>query len=118
MHKRLIPLCLIWISVVGLTACTSTKSRVFGDGMPRMTEVVAGKFGRRSTEAIARPQRLASQSGAPHDNDFQWLVNPTMTLYVFAHLSPSGHPVPGYTTFFRLYSHEIIAQPGEHGGWE
>ncbi len=53
---------------------------------------------------------------------FPELDNPRINLYVFPHLSPGGHPVPGYLTHFHLYeSTRNWALPGEafrEGKWQ
>lgn len=44
---------------------------------------------------------------------FPALPNPTLTLYVFPHLSGKGYPVPGYATAFPMYESTEYALPGE-----
>ncbi len=48
------------------------------------------------------------------DGLFPRLPNPTLLMYVFAHLDEeSGLPVPGYTTAFPMYREGEYALPGE-----
>ena len=45
---------------------------------------------------------------------FPMLDNPTISIYVYPHLSTSsGAPVPGYTTAIKLYPADVYALPGE-----
>lgn len=117
MQKTILLLALIWISTTQLVGCASSKSQVFGDSLPTMKAIHDRKFHRDDTplDKPERPMKTGTESPAM---EFQWLPNPTLTMYVFKHLTPAGHPVPGYTTFFKLYIQDHIAQPGELGGWE
>lgn len=44
---------------------------------------------------------------------FPLLPNPQLVMFVFPHLSPKGHPVPGYSVPFRFYAKDEYAMPGE-----
>ncbi|MDO8828254.1 TIGR03751 family conjugal transfer lipoprotein [Methylophaga sp.] len=71
----------------------------------------------RDSEINAQPQMNPTYSDDVM-NDLQTvfprLKNPTLVLYVFAHLSPvEKHPVPGYATAFSLYQSIEFALPGE-----
>ncbi|MEW8139164.1 MAG: TIGR03751 family conjugal transfer lipoprotein [Candidatus Thiodiazotropha endolucinida] len=44
---------------------------------------------------------------------FPRLPNPELIIYVFPHMSPKGHPIPGYTTSIRMYEKDEYALPGE-----
>jgi conjugative transfer region lipoprotein (TIGR03751 family) len=44
---------------------------------------------------------------------FPLLPNPQLVLFVYPHLSPKGHPVPGYSVPFRMYEKDEYAMPGE-----
>lgn len=46
-------------------------------------------------------------------NRFPVIPNLEITGFVFPHLSPGGHPVPGYATRFSVYEREHYALPGE-----
>ena len=46
------------------------------------------------------------------DTRFPLLPNPTITLFVFPHISGEA-PVPGYITQFKLYNKQHYALPGE-----
>ena len=117
--QKIIPiLVMVWISTAGLTGCASPKARVFGEDMPTMKAIHDKKFNRAENEVLEKPQWLADEPLVAPDSEFQWLPNPTMAMYVFPHITPTGHPVPGYSTFFRLYTEDYIAEPGEQGGWE
>ena len=119
MRQMTLTLIMVWISSGLLLGCASSKSQVFGDDMPTMKEIHDDKFS-TSDENVPKPQRSINQQDKTTDKqaEFQWLPNPTLSMYVFKHLSSAGHPVPGYNTFFRLYDKEHLAEPGEQGGWE
>lgn len=44
---------------------------------------------------------------------FPKLPNPELVLYVYPHFTRKGHPVPGYSTVFRMYEKDEYALPGE-----
>lgn len=121
MRKMMLMLAVIWINVVLISGCTSSKTKTFGVDMPTMKAIHDDKFGKAKDEALEKPSRVANgaaDEAGKADKEFQWLPNPTLTMYVFKHLTPAGHPVPGYSTFFRLYTQHHIAAPGEQAGWE
>ena len=123
MQKTILILATIWISAGLLSACAGyfhgdKKAKVFGTDMPSMKTIHDAKFHNANNEILVKPIRSASDKTDEAHADFQWLPNPTMTMYVFKHLTSAGHPVPGYSTFFRLYTQDHIAAPGEHAGWE
>ena len=116
MRRILRTLALTWISVGILAGCASSKNHVFGDDMPTMKTIHDHKFHHTNLEPA--PLRPLSATASNTDTTFQWLPNPTLVMYVFPHLTEAGHPVPGYSTFFRLYTQDHIAAPGEYQGWE
>lgn len=118
MRKMTLALTLIWISGVGLTGCTSSKARVFGEDMPIMKAIHDEKFSNAGSTMLDKPLRRIDDPAIDLDSEFMWLPNPTLTMYVFPHLTPAGLPVPGYSTYFRLYTQDHIAQPGERAGWD
>lgn len=118
MHKMIRTLALISISAALISGCASSKSRVFGNDMPSMKAIHDSKFQQENSVPLVRPVRNVQMTTPATDSDFQWLPNPTLTMYVFPHLSGAGHPVPGYTTFFKFYPQDHIAAPGERAGWE
>jgi hypothetical protein len=113
----------VWINAGLLSACSSffsgdKKAKVFGADMPSMKSIHDAKFHQTSNDVLDKPSRLLSVDTAEEQEHFHWLPNPTLTMYVFKHLTAAGHPVPGYSTFFRLYTQHHIADPSEQGGWE
>ncbi|MAZ69119.1 hypothetical protein [Porticoccus sp.] len=118
MHKTIRTLALILISTGLISGCASSKSRVFGKDMPSMKVIHDSRFQKEDAVPLEKPLREVQLKEPVTDSDFQWLPNPTLTMYVFPHLSSAGHPVPGYSTFFRLYTQDHIAAPGETKGWE
>ncbi|MBS3952469.1 MAG: TIGR03751 family conjugal transfer lipoprotein [Methylomicrobium sp.] len=60
------------------------------------------------------PQTYSDEMKNDLQTVFPRLKNPTLVLYVFAHLSPvEKHPVPGYATAFSFYQSIEFALPGE-----
>ena len=118
MQKIISILVMVWISAASLTGCASPKARVFGEDMPTMKAIHDKKFNRAENEILDKPQRLTDEPLSAPEGEFQWLPNPTLAMYVFSHITPAGHPVPGYSTFFRLYTEDHIAEPSELGGWK
>jgi conjugative transfer region lipoprotein (TIGR03751 family) len=47
------------------------------------------------------------------ENNFPTLPNPTLYMFVYPHLVGNSHPVPGYTTKFKLYEVDHYALPNE-----
>lgn len=118
MRKKILILAMIWINSGLLSGCATSKAKVFGTDMLSMKTIHDNKFHKTNDERLIKPNRFASDNAEEVQEDFKWLPNPTLTLYVFKHLTKAGHPVPGYNTFFRLYTRHHIAAPGEQGGWE
>ena len=117
MQKTTVLLALL-ISVFLMTACANKKTRVFGKDMPSMVDIHQEKFGQNANEKLEKLSRLPEATTLSGENEFQWLPNPTLHMFVFKHLTSDGHPVPGYTTFFKMYRNDVIAEPSELGGWE
>ena len=118
MRKMILIVTVIWINYGLLSACSTSKAKVFGTDMPSMKTIHDNKFHKTNDVKLEKPGRLASEKEEKVQGEFMWLSNPTLSMYVFKHLTPAGHPVPGYSTFFRLYTQNHIAAPGEQGGWE
>ncbi|WP_101757279.1 hypothetical protein [Oceanicoccus sp. KOV_DT_Chl] len=118
MRKMMLIVTVIWISGGLLSACTTSKAKVFGTDMPSMKTIHDNKFHKTNDVKLKKPDRLDSDKEESMQGDFMWLPNPTLSMYVFKHLTPAGHPVPGYSTFFRMYTQDHIAIPSEQGGWE
>ena len=118
MHTMNHTLMLILISTMLTSGCASSKSQVFGQDMPSMKAIHDSKFQRQDDAVLPRPERELLTQAPARNLVFQWLPNPTLTLYVFPHLNAAGHPIPGYSTFFKFYTQNHIAAPGEHSGWE
>ena len=123
MLKMMLILIVIWINAGLLSGCASSfygdkKAKIFGTDMPSMKTIHDEKFHQANDEVLDRPHRSASDDVIETHEAFQWLPNPTLRMYVFKHLTDAGNPVPGYSTFFRLYTQNHIAAPGEQGGWE
>ena len=118
MRRILRTLTLAWISLSIVAGCASSKNKLFDDDMPTMKTIHDNKFHHTGAVSLDVPERPLNETSTDQDTIFQWLPNPTLVMYVFPHLTEAGLPVPGYSTFFRLYTQEHIAAPGELQGWE
>ena len=123
MRKMILIIVTIWINAGLLSGCATSfygdrKAKVFGTDMPSMKSIHDEKFQNANDEPLVRPQRAVGDEANAEQEEFQWLPNPTLRMYVFRHLTAAGHPVPGYSTFFRLYTQDHIAAPGEQAGWK
>lgn len=118
MQQTMIKLLIILISLCLATACTTSKRDLIGDDRPTMKQIHDEKFNTHKTESIVRPSRVVDETMPSAGADFVWLPNPTLEMYVFKHITTSGHFVPSYVTFFRLYTQHHIALPSEEKGWQ
>lgn len=126
-----------------LSACATTKDTFEADDLPTMKEIYDEQFERKQDEREGsqnKPGPVAlenAQSAVPSSRrdpgkrdvadvpdtlplslrklhrQFVTLPNPTMLMYIPAHLTSAGTPVPGYTTYFTLYERDHVALPSE-----
>ena len=112
--KRL-PLCAA-ISLMALTGCAANK-------IPESTRTMADIYG-AGDASTTRLKREINNGGADLvgytreaatelTTRFPQVPNPTLTLYVFPHLTKDGLPIPGYITEFSMYASAPFALPGE-----
>jgi len=113
---------ILLISIALLTACTGATK--LPTPSTSTSDVLAKRFGKSSlTERPSVHGRLVDndpdyrgytyQASNRLDATFAYLPNPTLTMYVFQHLTPQGAPVPGYPTRFKMYEKDHFALPGE-----
>lgn len=115
---------------ISLSGC-ATKDTLLPQTGPTMKEVYDAHF-RKTRRRSGAEVRLELSGRGPGTGDlagftreqqteifglFPRLPNPDLVMYVFPHLSPNGHPVPGYATVFPMYETTQYALPGEEGGW-
>lgn len=135
-NKTILPLCLVLISMLTLTACSTTQSQAYAPGDMTMTDIYHETTGDDTTNnnmnnvsvATVRQQlgveHLPQPSYASYTRDannevsnlFKPLPNPQIPIYIYPHLASVGSddlPVPGYTTVFSLFSHDEYAMPSE-----
>jgi len=120
------------ISLV-LAGCASTQDTVLPQDGPSMKaiyeehvhemnardlRVVRGELGdRRLNTGAATLRGYTRDAFNEIDVRFVRLPNPTLVMYVFAHLAGDTHaPVPGYATAFPMYEQVEYALPGEVPG--
>lgn len=118
------------LMLIVITGCMPNAPRevIFNEGGPTMSEIYRGHDTIRAVEqqvgySNAGPLNEASAQGIEHytrdagneiDFLFPELENPRLVMYVFAHTSENGHPIPGYSTAFYLYDGtQNFALPGE-----
>lgn len=119
MQKTAIKLLVILISINLLGSCsTSKRTLIDSKERPTMKQIHDKKFHVQSQKISIMPSRKVDDTPLPDDAGFVWLPNPTLEIYVFKHLTASGHFVPGYSTYFRMYKQHHIALPSELNGWE
>lgn len=132
--KKIVPLCLNWISVfcLLLTGCSTDKETLLPHGEQTMLDVWndAGSQGTQqqlldARQQLRRPLVQADFSASPQEpytrnatneihNLFPRLPNPDLVLYVYPHLSGTEQaPIPGYSTVFPFYQRVQYALPGE-----
>lgn len=118
--------------VLALNGCASSHKALLPDSGPTTLavynqhtasgtasggEASAAGFDNRpwhDTLQQTRPESLWTRTTEQAlEADFQHVPNPELTGYVFPHLTRQGHPVPGYSTRFRLYAQDAYALPGE-----
>ena len=119
------------LSIVLTAGCAApAREQVFEADGPTVESIwygSAGRIGLAAETAGFNPGGAAGaaawtrQAESELEALFPELDNPRINLYVFPHLSPDGHPVPGYLTHFYLYeSTRNWALPGEafrEGRW-
>ena len=120
------------IALTNLIACASHKDTLLpakGPDMQAIYEQHISDIGLTDQQAARRALRqrpVQSKAADLHgytrdafnelDAHFPRLPNPTLVLYVFAHLAGEQRvPVPGYATTFSLYTTVEYALPGELG---
>ena len=138
-HRLTLRRALILVPVVlVLAACASSKENVIPNDGPTMLEIYrahqlsTGSGIPDSHAALATapggavmPVHLDEDVPAPAaksyardesralDQQFVRLPNPDLVMYVPAHLSGAGTPVPGYVTVLPMYEQVQYAMPGE-----
>ncbi len=107
-----------------LYGCTdSAREQIFDHTVPTVESIWYGTSANTGLAADIVGMNVGGESGAAAwtrsaTSELDWLFptlhNPRIHLYIFPHLSPDGHPVPGYLTHFHLYTKtNNWALPGE-----
>ena len=127
-----IPVSLISLTLVMGSGCSSVTTAELPQDGPKMQQVYENHFNESGAQAVdgARAQMGTQRGRALHNGDtdlkgytrtanseinelFPRLPNPTLIMYIDAHLTQAGHPVPGYSTAFPMYESVQYALPGE-----
>jgi len=120
------------ISLLGLLlqiAGCASKPRLLPDGGPTTKEVYEGHLADGYNQDDAASVEFSEHHAAAWEPRYEsrWMrttqnemslkfpriPNIEMQGYVYAHPSPKGHPVPGYSVTFPLYETIHYALPGE-----
>ncbi len=113
----------ILISVC-LASCSSQHKKLLDEDLPTMQAVYQEKFHTKKgleRKDVARDIRggerdlnpLVRDEINPIREEFRYLPNPILTMYIYPHLTDAGTPVPGYATFFKFYEKDHIGLPSE-----
>lgn len=112
---------LLTLSVVG---CASRTSVIVPDDLPTMKDIYEQQFQTKEgiqKEDLERKLHAGEEGWNTHIQKqmrplrkaFTFLPNPTLTMFIFPHLTDAGSPVPGYTTFFKFYERDHVGLPSE-----
>lgn len=107
--------------------CATNKDTFNSSDTPTMKEIYDEQF-----EKFEQPENyvdnemiLTSESydfkqeeNLPDDvvdlkKEFSMLPNPVLLMYIPAHLTTGGTPVPGYSTYFSMFERNHVALPSE-----
>lgn len=105
--------------LIALTACSTSKEKIFKEDMPTMKEIYIQKFNHLDVNKKPNIERVLENQIEPNDaivpespiassyralqKQFPKAPNPIMLMVIFPHLTHSGTPVPEYNTYFHLY---------------
>lgn len=132
------------ISTVALTGCVSPGKNTLEHGDMTMAQIYNQQTGSGDSEssqeasgmsdnhfeqyAVQSSDKSIPMSNAENnsnaasissdniDEQFKLIPNPSITVYIFPHLSQYNNtsvPIPGYSTHFFLYESNHYAMPGE-----
>ena len=105
----------IWLSLMALTGCAANKipesSRTMADiyASDTATTRLTREINNGGSDLVGYTREAATEL----TTRFPQVPNPTLTLYVFPHLTKDGLPIPGYITEFSMYASAPFALPGE-----
>lgn len=127
-RKKMKRLSLGWVgfssALIFLTGCTPCANAI-PETEPTMAEIYETAMqsssqttlqaARNSVKSMAmRTTAKSTDADQKFHHDFRLLPNPSLTMYVYPHFSPSDHaPIPGYETSFSLYEKNEYAMAGE-----
>ena len=118
--SRLIVLLIVFLSA----GCSTSRSTFVSEETKTMKDIYNEKFNKAeglSKADVSRPIRDAGDDLNPLvkrevknlRSEFRYLPNPTLTMYIYPHLTDAGTPVPGYATFFTFYERDHIGLASE-----
>lgn len=86
------------------------KSNIEG-GLVAHLQTFGGQIPRHENKTLPKALKKLQRTFSP-------LPNPVLLMYIPAHLTSGGTPVPGYSTYFSFYEREHIALPSERRALE
>ena len=105
----------IWLSLMVLSGCAANKipesSRTMADiyASDTATTRLTREINNGAKDLVGYTREAATEL----TTRFPQVPNPTLTMYVFPHLTKDGLPIPGYITEFSMYASAPFALPGE-----
>lgn len=119
-----IGLFMAWSSVLLFAGCSSNATKFEFDSDKTMKDIYKEKFDQYQGVAgddVARDiqdddadlNNEVKQNIDMDRNQFGYLPNPILVMYIYPHLTDAGTPVPGYTTFFKFYEQDNVGLPWE-----
>ena len=120
-YHRYIALFLPALLTVG---CATNKDTFNAQDTPTMKEIYDAQFEQTDNHSVnnqtltntsddLRREETLADDVVDLKNEFSMLPNPLLLMYVPAHLTSGGTPVPGYSTYFSMFEKNHVALPSE-----
>lgn len=112
--NHLIKLTVLGLGILYLSGCSTTL-----EDSQNAKKTVADLYQSDNQTRTSAHRALGVNSGFVRDsqneleNRFPMLPNPTLNMFVYPHLVGNSHPIPGYTSNFKLYQVDQYALPSE-----
>ena len=108
----------IWLSLMVLSGCAANKIPESSRTMANIyaSDTATTRLTREINNGAKDLVGYTREASTELKTRFPQLPNPTLTMYVFPHLTKDGLPIPGYITEFSMYASAPFALPGETDG--
>lgn len=106
---------LITLTILFLQGCSTTLNESQNDqkSVVDLYQADTDKQTKTQYKALGVSSAYVRDSQNELENRFPMLPNPTLNMFIYPHLINDSHPVPGYTTNFKLYEVDQYALPSE-----